>query len=158
MNVALLTKGLALGAAAMYLFDPDRGRERRTQLADQTREQLQRKKTAVRVMKDDFGQKVDGWKHEMQHREGAGKLQVAKQQAKSMANTPSASFLLTLLGLGMALKGAARRDFMGGIWAVAGLGLTAKALADTEKQLGDRPLEPLAKPVAEALESFAPDA
>jgi hypothetical protein len=55
---------LALGAAAMYLFDPQRGRQRRAQLVDQATSVCKRTGNVARQVGKDLRNRTTGYAHE----------------------------------------------------------------------------------------------
>lgn len=65
MKLSYLAYGLAFGLAAMYLYDPDRGRSRRKLLADYGRMKAHRKSEALRVMTRDLNNRLEGLRSEM---------------------------------------------------------------------------------------------
>jgi hypothetical protein len=58
-----MLEGIAIGAAIMYFYDPDRGRSRRCTLKDQTNAQVRRKRQALDVMTRDLQNRAQGVQH-----------------------------------------------------------------------------------------------
>jgi len=63
-SVGVLLGGMAAGAALMYLFDPDRGRGRRTRLSDQTASKLNRFGDRAGAKARDLRNRAQGLVHE----------------------------------------------------------------------------------------------
>ncbi|MGH9903875.1 MAG: hypothetical protein ACRD68_18860 [Pyrinomonadaceae bacterium] len=62
--VGLLLGGIGIGAAAMYLFDPERGRGRRSRLGDQLTSQCNRLSDATASKARDLRNRAQGVIHE----------------------------------------------------------------------------------------------
>ena len=60
MTIGTVFRTAALGAAAMYLFDPDRGRRRRAIARDKLRSAVQRTSTFVEAARRDARHRIDG--------------------------------------------------------------------------------------------------
>lgn len=58
-----MLEGIAIGAAIMYFYDPDRGRSRRCTLKDQTNAQVKKKRQALDVMTRDLQNRAQGVQH-----------------------------------------------------------------------------------------------
>lgn len=58
-----MLEGIAIGAAIMYFYDPDRGRSRRCTLRDQTNAQVRKKRQAIDVMTRDLQNRAQGVQH-----------------------------------------------------------------------------------------------
>ena len=61
-SVSIWLAGAALGAAAMYLADPDRGRRRRALASDKMRSMAYRTSDAIDVARRDLGNRVQGFR------------------------------------------------------------------------------------------------
>ena len=64
-GVCMLLSGLSIGALLMYLFDPDRGRTRRSQLSDQVTSKFTHLEEAVEGRARDLGNRAKGVLHEV---------------------------------------------------------------------------------------------
>ena len=63
-DIAFLFGGMAAGAALMYLFDPDRGRGRRTRLSDQAASKFNRFGDRAGARARDLRNRAQGLMHE----------------------------------------------------------------------------------------------
>jgi hypothetical protein len=66
-NLSTILGGLGLGAALMYLLDPDRGNRRRAYVRDKAVCFANSKKDVLNVMTRDFVNRAQGFKHEVTH-------------------------------------------------------------------------------------------
>ena len=63
-SIGMLLAGIGLGALLMYLFDPDRGRGRRTRFSDQLTSQFNRMGEAAEAKARDLRNRAQGVLHE----------------------------------------------------------------------------------------------
>lgn len=132
MKLISMVQGILVGAAVMYLFDPERGQKRRTEIADKARNEFNKKREAFEVMKQDFSNRAKGLKQEVM---GEGHPERPAMESMFPEKwTPSLGLMMSVLGAGMVLRGMTKRQPMGGFIALAGFALLAKAFSDTENR------------------------
>jgi gas vesicle protein len=133
--------GLAGGAAAMYLLDPDHGNSRRARVSDEVqrlREKLSDEEghVAPRDILNRTKESVSDFRHRFsngQREKVTSEIREAASELGSMGRwSPSTRILAAAAGSGLALYGIRRTSLVGLGMTAAGLGLLARAITNFE--------------------------
>jgi len=140
---------LGLGAALMYLFDPQLGRKRRNDLGNQvdsTRRKVRRGTDAVlrdatnrtRGMLVETRRWLQAQRQRLERRaenatnEASGAARAAIAPWRKTHWSPAQRALAGMAGAGLATSGCVRGGFLGVAMAMTGIGLIARATANEE--------------------------
>jgi uncharacterized membrane protein len=143
---------VGMGAALMYLFDPQQGRKRRNDLRNQVQATSRKVQRGTDAVVRDATNRTHGMLVETRHwlqaqkrrlerteADAAGVTEALERRARAAAGpwgkshwSPAQRAAGGVLGAGLATSGYVRGGFLGGVMCLGGLALIARAAANEE--------------------------
>lgn len=141
MHLRTFIKGAAIGAGAMYLFDPSRGRTRRARIRDQAVHMWNEAGDAVEAKTRDIGNRAQGVIHDAATLLSPDRIRRSSGMGSSSrwmpANWSPTTRLLVTAGAGLlAFYGKRRGDILGTALGALSVGIITNSVSAHELRNG----------------------
>lgn len=121
---------LGIGAAAMYLMDPERGRTRRAYIADRTNQLYSESGEYIGQRGRDLVDRAKGVVADAKEMVMGGPPKDEQIETTEEGWTPAARFTAAAVGGGLLVYGLRSKNAIGRIAATAGAGLIARSISN----------------------------